>query len=501
MRNPRLTSLAAAVTLSALTLTATPASAGETSSLGTAPAISWGACSKLPSIPGVPAFWNTPECGTLTVPLDHGKPNGESLDVAVIRIKAKGTKQGSLVFNFGGPGDDGVDSLGSFGSMFGALGERYDLVSFAPRGIGRSSGVDCGNSKTIERFLGLRARLGVPAEREVALKATRAFIKGCEKNSGKILPHMGTDSAARDMDALRAALGEDKLDYLGFSYGTQLGAVYATLFPKNTGRMVLDAALDPTQSTRKMAINRLRASQKAYETFLADCVKRGCSLGRDAKAADRTVKRLVGKLDRKPLGVKGRKLTDGLAVTAVMAALYAEQMWKPLETALVKAGKGDGAELLQMADAFTGRRPDGSYNDLMTGAFGVACFDDPARPGLKQLIKEEAEFLKISPMFGGSTPLCSMWPHKGDGTGRAVNPVGAPPIVVIGGTGDPATPYEGSVSLAKKLKSGVLVTYKGNGHGAYLSGDKCVAGTVDSYLLDGKVPAAGTVCGSAKAGS
>ncbi|WP_327090751.1 alpha/beta hydrolase [Nonomuraea sp. NBC_01738] len=480
--------------------TATPASASPGAASAAVAPIAWGACTDLVRPDGAPPAKPDPgtTCGKLKVPLDYAKPDGETIDLALIKIAAtdQAKRIGSLVFNFGGPGGSGVDTLAQAAKSFTTLGARYDLVSFDPRGVERSSGVRCGGSAEMDAFTSLDTLPNDAATRAAGQAANRRFAELCQRDSGKVLPYIGTVNAARDMDRIRDAVGDAKLNYFGMSYGTQLGAVYATQFPKNVGRMVLDAPLDPTVSFEQRTIAQTRGFQQAYESFLKACVQEGCELGANAKAASRAVGKLMVTLTAQPLKVGTRELTQGLAVTSVAAALYSELSWPFLEAALGQAIAGEGDAMLYLADSYNGRNADGTYSTQMTSFPAITCVDSAERPDQATLDRTEAAALKISPLFGsaGAGSLCTVWPVPGSDEAKHVDATGSGPIVVVGGRGDPATPYQWAPKLTEQLKTATLVTYEGEGHGAYLSGSKCVKGLVDLYLLQGTVPKEGATC-------
>ncbi|MFC5824873.1 alpha/beta hydrolase [Nonomuraea insulae] len=471
--------------LGAMVLTAcgTPEAAPATD--GT---VAWSKCTDLlgpdakPITPG-PGV----ECGKIQVPLDHAKPGGEKIDLALIRVKATGDRLGSLVFNFGGPGASGVDTLAQAAAAFTKLGSRYDLVSFDPRGVDRSSGVTCGDG--LGRFLAA----GTDTDQDKLAKEVSA---ACERDSGKILPYVGTLNAAKDLDLLRTALGDKQLNYFGFSYGTHLGAVYATHFPKNVGRFVLDGALDPTATLGERAVTQATGFEHAFQAFAKDCVAQSCELGADPAAVERTVDDLMESLKTKPIKVGDRELTYGLGQLAIITPLYAKQTWPMLEQAVAAARKGNATVLLALADSYTGRRADGTYTTMMTSLMAINCMDNAERPTAAESAKINERVRKIFPILSSdqSTGVCAHWPVPGDDTAKRVDATGSGPIVVVGGKGDPATPYEWATKLTDQLKTGVLVTYEGEGHGAYLTGNACVMRTVEAYVLDGKLPAKGTTC-------
>ncbi len=465
--------------------------------------IAWGPCTDLTRPDGEPPARQDPgvRCGKLAVPLDYGAPDGKKIDIALIKLAAtdKQRRIGSLLFNFGGPGASGVDTLDQAAKSLATLRSRYDLISFDPRGVERSAGVRCGGTADIDFYTSLDTLPATPETRRKIDAANKRFAELCERDSGKILPFIGTADASRDMDRIRAALGEEKLNYVGMSYGTQLGAVYATQFPGNVGRMVLDAPLDPTVDFEQRTLAQTRGFQQTYESFLEACVRERCEVGKDVARADANVERLMNELTKKPLKVGNRELTQGLAVTGIAAALYSELTWPFLGNALGQALKGDGSALVYLADSYTGRRPDNTYSTQMTSFPAITCVDTTERPDEATLRRTQAAAMKISPLFGseGSGGLCRVWPAKGSDEATRVNATGSAPILVVGGRNDPATPYEWAPRLTAQLRTATLVTYEGEGHGAYLSGSKCVTRVVDDYLIKGKLPARGATCEAA----
>ncbi|HEX4814737.1 MAG TPA: alpha/beta hydrolase [Nonomuraea sp.] len=486
MKKSIVTFLLGAVALTGCGTTAEPPAATDDTTTGT---VAWTRCTDLTGADGRPtAPPSGVDCGTIQVPLDHANPGGEKIDLALIRVKATGgDRLGSLVFNFGGPGASGVDTLAVAARAFATLGSRYDLVSFDPRGVERSAGVTCGGQ--VEKLL--QAESGVDGDR-----LAKEFADACADDSGKVLPYVGTVNAAKDLDLLRAALGDDKLHYFGLSYGTHLGAVYATHFPGNVGRFVLDAALDPTVTFEERAVTQAEGFDRAFEAFAEDCVAKSCELGAAPAAVEDTVEDLLDRLKDKPLKVGDRELTYGLAQLAVITPLYAKATWPMLEQAAAAALKGDGAALLALADSYTGRRADGSYSTAMTSLQAITCADNAERLTPAEAAEVNDRITEVFPILStqGAPGACAHWPVPGDDAAKRVDATGSAPILVVGGKGDPATPYAWATALTEQLRTGVLVTYEGEGHGAYLSGSGCVTSTVDAYLLEGKVPAAGTTC-------
>ncbi|MFI5802378.1 alpha/beta fold hydrolase [Streptomyces sp. NPDC051561] len=441
-------------------------------------------------------------CATAKVPLDYAKPAGETLGIALIRTRSTGGAEqriGSLLFNFGGPGGSGVASLPAMSDLFGKLRGRYDLVGFDPRGVAESSEVVCRDDRATEASLALDSTPDTPAEEEAYFDDAKAFGAGCARRSGKVLPHVGTTNAARDLDVLRQALGDEKLHYFGFSYGTELGGVYAHLFPRKVGRLTLDAVVDPSTGLVGHSRNQALGFQRALDNYFR-------SGGTPPATGTARVVRLLDRLDRAPLPTgssgDGRELTQSLALTGIIAPLYSRASWPALTRALAAAEAGDGGPLLRLADSYNDRDGQGHYSTAHHSQRAISCADTRGRVTADQVrARHLADFRKVSPAFGpylawDLAGWCASWPVPGAHDTPEVSAPGAAPILVVGGTGDPATPFEGSLKMAEELGKGVGVhlTYKGEGHGAYPSGNACVARVVDGYFLDGKIPAPGTVC-------
>ncbi|QHC24883.1 alpha/beta hydrolase [Streptomyces sp. GS7] len=436
------------------------------------------------------------ECTSLKAPLDYAKPDGDTIDLAMVRAKAKGggKRIGSLVFNFGGPGGSGVATLPGYDAAR-SLRSRYDLVSFDPRGVGNSAGVTCLSDKETDEQ---RARNHNLAETAEENKKTAA---ACAKNSGKVLPHVDTESAARDMDLIRQVLGDAKLNYFGISYGTELGGVYAHLFPKNVGRTVLDAVVDPTENSTQQALSQAKGFQLALDNYLADCAKTpGTCPFQSPEDGRRRIADLLTKTGKQPMPTKsGRKLTQEEAVNGIVQPLYSKEMWPILSVSLSEAEQGHGDTLLAMADSLNGRDDNGHYSNMQAANTAISCADTKRRLTPQDVGARLPEFRKASPVFGELTAKgllsCTGWPVTGKSDTPQVSAPGAAPIVVIGNTGDPATPVAGARKMADKLGKdvGVLLTVKGEGHGTY-GVNQCATKAVNEHLLNGKVPSNGTVC-------
>jgi pimeloyl-ACP methyl ester carboxylesterase len=435
-------------------------------------------------------------CATLKVPLDWSEPDGATIGLALIRARATGGDRiGSLLFNFGGPGGSGVSTMPYYGSTVSSLRERYDLVSWDPRGVGASEGIRCRADREIQAAEDVDATPDTPAEEKAYFQDAADFGKGCQKAAGRLLAHVSTTDTARDMDLMRQVLGDARMHYFGISYGTELGGVYAHLFPERVGRLILDAVVDPTADTVGHAENQARGFQRALDDYLK-------STGQDPEEGSRKIAALLKRIDARPLPTSsGRKLTQTLAVTGIVLPLYSESSWPRLTAALKSAQEGDGSQLLALADDYNERDSSGRYGTTSHSQRAISCLDDKQRPALAETKRRLARFERISPVFGDflgwdTAGWCHGWPVPGQFDTPAVGAPGAAPILLVGNTGDPATPYEGARRMADELGKGVGVelTWKGEGHGAYGSGSDCVDSTVNAYLLKGTVPKDGTVC-------
>ncbi|MGA5702093.1 alpha/beta hydrolase [Peterkaempfera bronchialis] len=447
------------------------------------------------------------QCTTFKVPLDYAHPGSGDLTLAAARKRATGagsTRHGSLLLNPGGPGGSAIGYLEGVADMYAPpVRAAYDLVGLDPRGVGRSNPVRCLNGPRMDAFAAADTTPDNPAEVDALVKADQEFAAGCRQHSGRSLPYLGTVEAARDMDVLRALLGDDKLTYVGKSYGTYLGATYAGLFPTRVGRMVLDGALDPSLDSTQAALGQATGFETAWAAFARDCVThRDCPFGRTVAEAGRSLDALLRSIDRTPLPTgTSRRLTEALATTGVIQAMYADFLWPQLRTAVKDARRGDGAGLLSLADSYYERRRDGSYANLMPANMAINCLDMAAPfTDPQQASAAVPRFVQASPHFGRAMAwmslACAYWPVKPTGRPHTITAAGAPPIVVIGTTRDPATPYAWARSLAGQLSSGRLLTFQGDGHTVYGGRSDCIDTAVNTYLLEGEAPKDGKVCSS-----
>lgn len=456
----------------------------------TVPGPTWSGCTPA----GAAADGRSWECTTIRAPLDHRKPDGESIELAVIRSRTAdpARRLGSLVYNPGGPGGSGLDTAAAAATKFHAAIERYDLVSWDPRGVGSSSPVTCGTTD-------LPARVPrTDAEWAELDTASAQFANSCAAASGRLLPRIGLFDSARDIDLVRAALGEEKLNFLGVSYGGQLGAAYATLFPQRVGRMVLDAPGTPLRTFRQSLLDQAEGSEVALRQFLGFCLSGACPLGGSEPEAFARIDTLLAQADTAPLPTgRAEPLTRSAAVAALGIGLAAPEVWPQLIGALALAMSGDGAELIGYADLFTGRRPDGSVSNFAAINTAANCADYPDVYRADQVRALMPGFAQASPRFGELTGLrlleCAHWPVHGVGRDR-IDGTGAAPILLIGNLGDPQARYSWVREVADALASGVLLTYDGAGHGAYGGVNACVDAAVNKYLDEGTVPAPDARC-------
>ncbi|MFJ4880192.1 alpha/beta hydrolase [Streptomyces sp. NPDC088745] len=458
--------------------------------------LSWREC-------GVPGF----ECATMKAPLDYAKPSGGDIKLAVARKKATGPGKriGSLLVNPGGPGGSAIGYLQAYAALGypAPVRARYDMVAIDPRGVARSEPVECLTGPEMDAHTQVDQTPDDAAEVTRLTAAYEKFSKGCEKRSKKILPHISTVEAARDMDILREVLGDQKLQYVGASYGTFLGATYAELFPDRTGRLVLDGAMDPSLTARDLNRDQTAGFETAFRSFAADCVKqRGCPLGTGTPAeAGARLKALFKALDTKPVPTKdkNRPLGEALATTGAIAAMYDEGAWPQLRAGITAAQQGDGNGLLALADTYYERDGSGAYANLMYANTAVNCLDlPPAFTSPADVRAALPAFEKASPVFGRGLAWaslnCASWPVEPTGAAHRIEAKGAAPLVVVGTTRDPATPYKWAESLAGQLATGTLLTYDGDGHTAYGRGSDCIDTAINTYLLEGTPPKDGKQC-------
>ncbi|WP_068254305.1 alpha/beta hydrolase [Janibacter corallicola] len=446
--------------------------------------LKWGDC---PTGPG--------ECAQLKVPVDWSKPKGETMKIGVYRAKATGDSAGSLVVNPGGPGGSGMDYAAAADQIVSSEVRRhFDIVGFDPRGVGVSEPIDCLTDPELDDFLGQDPTPDDTAERKEAVSIAKDFAKKCEERVGTELQHVSTKDAAQDMDALRAVLGDAKLNYLGKSYGTYLGTLYAENFPKNVGRMVLDGAVPPDVSTLEFDKGQAKGFDDATTAWAKDCVSQTCPLGSNVEEVTGSVQDLLKELDEKPIsGSGGLRLTEGWATMGIAQAMYDEAQWWTLTKAIVSAQEGDGGGLMSLAMQYAMRDPSGGYSSNLMESFRViSCADRQPTTSVEDWSEYAAKIKDVAPILGGSfgwqSSLCAVWPTQAEEEPHEVSAKGADPILVVGTTNDPATPYRWAKRLDDQLADSTLLTYEGEGHTAYRRGSDCVDKAVDNYWLTGELP-------------
>jgi pimeloyl-ACP methyl ester carboxylesterase len=447
------------------------------------------------------------ECAGLSVPMDYAKPEGEAISVQVVRMRAskKSQRMGSLVVNPGGPGASGIDYARAADFIVGKpVRQRFDIVGFDPRGVQRSSPVDCLTDEEMDDFLAQDPTPDDPAEVQTFLGSMKVLGDGCLTRTGPLLGHISTEDTAKDMDILRSALGEAKLNYLGKSYGTQLGAVYAGLFPQLVGRFVLDGVLPPDLTWEESAVGQAEGFERAAHAWAQDCVDQGqCPLGDTESEVMSGLGDLLKRLDTTPVPMHdGREseLTEGWATVGVAQAMYDQGSWASLTDALGRVvTKDDGTELMKLADQYARRDPSGKYTENLLEAFyAISCLDNPGSADPAHYEDIVAKASVKAPVFGPAlawgAATCAHWPVKEGQGPHKISAEGSGPIVVIGTTRDPATPYEWAVRERDQLANARLLTYDGDGHTAYTRSNDCIDEAVDDYYTSGKVPADNTQC-------
>ncbi|WP_027346051.1 alpha/beta hydrolase [Hamadaea tsunoensis] len=437
-------------------------------------------------------------CAKIDVPADWSKPDGEKIQISLIRARVGSQKDriGSLLVNPGGPGGSGVDTAVYLTNALPLdVLRRFDLIGFDPRGVGRSTPIKCMSDSDLDKQFGYDPD---PVSQELfdgLVSLTRKIDDGCHAKYGDKLKNFGTVQAAKDMDAIRQAVGDDKLNYLGYSYGTLLGATYAQLFPTKIRAMVLDGAVDPTQTSVESGESQAKGFERAFTNFTDWCKGHtsSCPIAPDARSV---ITQQIDKARTNPVDEKGRLATSGWVFYSVISALYTKERWSDLADAIDALRDGDASRVFDLADEYAERSPDGTYSNLFDANAAVNCTDDPHPPTVDQVRDLQSQWRGKYPMFGAPLAVgsltCSLWQggHDPVPTGKAV---GAPPIVVVGTKGDPATPYEQTAVLANMLGVGHVLTWEGEGHTAYPA-TRCISDAVNSYLIDLKVPAEGKTC-------
>jgi pimeloyl-ACP methyl ester carboxylesterase len=442
------------------------------------------------------------QCAKIQVPMDWKKPAGKVIEIAATRLPAEGKKLGSLLINPGGPGVSGIDYAKVARQAFGRpLLRSYDIVGFDPRGIGQSDPVSCLPDSQLDAYLAADTTPDDQSELDASVADLQRFAAACEQNSGPLLDEVDTLSTVKDLDVLRAVLGDDTLSYHGASYGTYIGAWYAQTFPWRVGRMVLDGAVDPSLTAKQYVAGQAEGFSRAMRAYVEDCQSESdCPLRGSTEDGLAQIGTLVERSDASPLRTDNAKrpLTQSLMITGIAQALYASQLWPQLSRGLSGAAIGDGTELLRLADTYLERDAKGHYGQTISANPAIFCLDVPEPRSPAEIGADAAELQKQFPPLGGAIGWgalsCSQWPLKAVMPRKKLSAEGAAPILVLGTVDDPATPYEWAQGLASQLSSGRLLTWEGTVHTAYNQGNDCIDDKVEAYLLTGALPAEGTRC-------
>ncbi len=441
------------------------------------------------------------QCSTLRVPFDYNNPSAGTFTLYVKLRPATNPslRIGSMMVNPGGPGFGGSALADDSSYYFSSdITDHFDIIAWDPRGTGKSTpAVDCVDD--YDQYFGIDSPPDTPEEKQALIDASQAFNDECMANSGEILPYISTQASATDMNSIRQALGEDTISYFGFSYGSELGATWATMFPQTVRAAVLDGAVDPQSTSAEAGMAQAKGFEGQLSAFLAACsTNKACEFyngGKSAAAFDA----LLVSLNNKPLVVSADRtpVTQSVAFSAATQAMYSDSNWPQLEQALADAQQGNGAGLLKLYDDYYQRKADGSYGNELEAFLAISCLDDPGATSIEQVDAAVPAYIAAAPRLGanfGYGYSCALWPvepaTKVDVTGN-----GAGPIVVIGTTGDPATPLASTRKMAASLEKGVLLIVEANKHTGY-GANGCINTAVDSYLIDLTVPVSGTTCKS-----
>jgi pimeloyl-ACP methyl ester carboxylesterase len=471
-------------------ITATPDSTAAVTASATLPpppAMEWRGC-------GGPF-----ECAQFPVPINYTRPEGEEIGLSLVRLPAADASKriGSLFVNPGGPGGSAIDFIRAWVvALSKDVRDRFDLIAFDPRGVGASTPLDC--NFNIQDILRLEPSPDDDSEWEQVVRVTDDFTAACARGAGTALAYYGTDNVARDMDRIRQALGEERLSYVGYSYGTSIGQVYASLFPRNVRAMVLDGVVDMTLSADQSSLEQTLGFEAALQRYFTGCRASRC-FPVDPEAA---VRDLLNRAQAAPIPSRNgeRTLTEAEALWGIIGSLYSSVQWPGLSAAINAALNGDGTAMIRLVDRFWGRGPDGEYDNLLEMNVAVNCLDNAASRDIEHHKQLPARFGEQAPIFGPSLAtgylVCALWDTQAKPI-TAPAATGLPPVLLIGNTGDPATPLKWAIAVNKQMPSSVLITDDKEGHTAFGQGDSCIDRAVETYLIELKLPTAGARCGSA----
>jgi pimeloyl-ACP methyl ester carboxylesterase len=439
-------------------------------------------------------------CGQLAVPLDYSHPSNGQIALTVVKFHDTDNKDpiGSLLINPGGPGASGLDfALGFLGELPTSIIQKFDIIGFDPRGVGLSSPITCLTDKQKDTFLATAPDATTAAGFAAAQAQSKQLAELCEQKYGTGLQFYNTVNTARDMDQIRQAVGDKEMNYLGFSYGTELGWVYADLFPDKMRVIVLDGAVDPDTGNIDQYAKQIQGFEDAFDQFADNCkTVSPCDQLSDPRE---TVQQITTAARAAPLSTStsGRPLTEGLAYTGVLQALYSKSLWPKLADALISAKNGDGSGLLELADQYNERTADGKYSNILDANTTISCNDSAPGPSLATVRKTATEWAQKYPLFGrwSASGLLSCQSWQPDRTVIPKPDATTPTkVLVVGNIHDPATPYQGAKDLTADLGNAELLTWNGQGHTSYLQGSTCIDNYVNSYLLTQQLPPDETTC-------
>jgi pimeloyl-ACP methyl ester carboxylesterase len=439
------------------------------------------------------------ECGNIEVPFDYADPDQGSFVLFVKKHNAASPADriGSMMVNPGGPGFGGSSLADDAQYYFSQdLIDHFDIIAWDPRGTGESTpSVDCVD--TFDEYFALDSPPETSEEKQALIDASQAFNDKCAENSGTILPYISTQASAQDINSLRLALGEEKVSYFGFSYGSELGTTWATMFPETVRAIVVDGAVDPNASSTEEGMNQAKGFEGQLSTFLKQCSAKATCEFHNGGNAEAAFDKLVLDIDAEPLEVSKERtpVTQGVLFTAVAQAMYSDYYWPQLSEALSAAQKGDGSGILQLYDDYYQRKGDGTYGNELEAFLAISCLDDPGASSVEDVDSHIEDFITAAPRLGGNFAYgysCALWPVK-QAAKVTITGKGAGPIVVVGTTGDAATPLDSTRKMAQSLEKGILIVVDANQHTGY-GANNCVVKAVDDYLIELTIPTNETTC-------
>jgi pimeloyl-ACP methyl ester carboxylesterase len=459
------------------------------------------------ALPPTPVVWDRCrdsefECGDVSVPLDYTKPSGRKITLSLVKISApKSTRIGSMLVNPGGPGASGrlfARQLATNDTV-STLRKHFDVIGFDPRGVASTIPIQCATPAQYDEFFAADPNPDDEAEFQALAATNRAFAKRCAEQNADVLPFVATSEVVRDMDSIRAALGESTISFLGFSYGTYLGAKYAEAYPQRVRAFVLDGVLDPTADSDERVRKQAIGFEEQLNAFLKSCETKKCGFIKDGETPGQGFDRVMGKLERAPVAVGKRSLGPGEAWLGALAALYNSNTgWASLRSALTNLDDGSGEVLLRLSDAYTRRTSEGTYSNITDANVAVNCLDSPSNRDPEHYRRLATEFASFAPRFGAfaaySSMICASWTLPATGSLAPLKFAAPVPVLLIGTTGDPATPFIWAKNVRGQIPGSSLLILEGDGHTAILTGNGCIRSAVQQFLIERIAPAGETVC-------